>query len=198
MATPLSIQTTPSFASLTGTAPITIPVPLTAAATPSTATLGSIVLPITNAGGRVFVEGTIPLALSLTIPLPALAVTGGIEVTLSVYRSATSTTPIYNVRKTLFSAIGLAIALAATTFYDILPFQFVETPGVPLCANTASYFFTLTVVTTGLTIAAGSAVVVNSPLPPPPAGAIPEVFNIIAEEVPDPITVTTTTTTVIS
>ncbi|QAA31611.1 hypothetical protein [Clostridium manihotivorum] len=198
MATPLSIQTTPSFASLTGTAPITIPVPIIAGGS-NTATIGSIVLPVTNPGGRVFIEGVIPLALTLT--LPAATITGGIDVILSVYRSATATTPIYNIRKTIFNSIGLVVAAIATTaVYDVLPFQFVETPGVPLCANTSSYFFTVTVVTTGLTLAVGSTVTINAPLVAPPVTPtlIPEVFNIVAQEVPDPITVTTTTTTVIS
>ncbi|WP_160678183.1 hypothetical protein [Clostridium sp. C8-1-8] len=184
MATPLSIQTTSSFASLTGTTPIPVPVPLL----PGTGTetpIGSIILPLSNRSGRVFIEGTIPVVLSALAA--AAAITGTLDVVLSVYRSATATTPIYTIRQTLLPATALA-ALAAPIF-DILPFQFVDAPAVPLCADTSSYFFRVTAITTGITITAAT-LTVNSTITTPG-----EFFNIIAEEVPGPVLGTTTTTT---
>lgn len=189
MATPFLIETPTNFVSITGTTTIPIPVPAVAGiGTP--VTIGSLTLPLSTRGNRVFIEGTIPLVFTA---LAAVAATGSLDVVLEVFRSNTSTTPIFRSRQTIVSGLTL---LTGAVIYDVLPFQFVDDPAVSQCAGSASYFFRVYVITSGITVALAT-LTVNSV-------AQGLFYNIIAEEKPGiPLTqlncvCATPTTTVIS
>jgi hypothetical protein len=169
MATPFLIETPTNFVSISGSTDIPIPVPAVAGVgTP--VTIGSLTLPLSTRGNRVFIEGTIPLVFTT---LAAVAATGSIDVVLEVFRSNTSTTPIFRSRQTIVSGLTL---LAGAVIYDVLPFQFVDDPAVSQCGGSASYFFRVYVITSGIT-AAIATLTVNSV-------AQGLFYNIIAEEKP--------------
>ncbi|MBK1812973.1 hypothetical protein JHL18_20320 [Clostridium sp. YIM B02505] len=169
MATPFLINTPTNFVSITGTADIPVPIPAVAGiGTP--VTIGSLTLPLTTRGNRVFIEGTIPLVFTA---LAAVAAVGSVDVVLEVFRSATSTTPIFRSRQTIVSGLTLAVG---AVIYDVLPFQFVDDPATPLCAGSTDYFFRVTAITAGIVVAAAT-LTVNSV-------AQGLFFNIIAEEKP--------------
>ncbi|GKU23522.1 hypothetical protein [Clostridium folliculivorans] len=168
MATPFLIETPTNFATITGSTNIPITVPTTAGiGTP--VTIGSLALPLSSKNDVVFIEGTIPLVFTT---LAALTAAGSLDVVLEVFRSNTSTAPIFRSRQTIIN--GLTLATVGTTIYDILPFQFVDDPVIPLCGGETDYFFRAYVVTTGITVAAAS-LTVNST-------AQGLFYNITAEE----------------
>ena len=169
MATPFLIETPTNFVSITGTTDIPVPVPaLPGVGTP--VTIGSLTLPLSTRGNRVFIEGTIPLIFT---SVATIAVAGKLDIVLEVFRSSTSTTPIQRFRQTIVSGFT---ATAITTVYDILPFQFVDDPAVSQCGGSASYFFRVYAITAGFAVAIGT-LTVNSV-------AEGLFYNIIAEEKP--------------
>ncbi|GFP77154.1 hypothetical protein [Clostridium fungisolvens] len=158
MATPFLIETPSNFATITGSTNITIPVPNTGAGTP--VTIGTLTLPLSSRNDVVFIEGTIPLVLSVTSTTAAINL-GSLDVILEVFRSTTSTAPIFRSRQTIVSGLTVATG-TSTTIYDVLPFQFVDDPILPLCGAEADYVFRMYVVVSGLTGNGSVTVTVNS------------------------------------
>lgn len=193
MATPFLINTPTNFVSLTGTTDIPVPIPTLVAGIGTPVTIGSLTLPLTTRGNRVFIEGTIPLVFTALAAITA----GSLDVVLEVFRSSTSTTPIFRSRQTIVS--GLTITAGGLTIYDVLPFQFVDDPSAPLCAGSTEYFFRVTAISTAI-LAAAATLTVDSV-------AQGLFFNIVAEEKPavilnqftsfTPVTPTTSITPVI-
>ena len=169
MATPFLIETPTNFVSIAGSTNITVTIPTTAGIGTPVA-IGNLTLPLSTRGNRVLIEGTIPLIFT---SVAAIATAGSLDVVLEVFRSNTSTTPIFRSRQTIVSGFT---ATAVTTIYDVLPFQFVDDPAVSQCAGTAGYFFRVYVITAGFTVAIGT-LTVNSVT----QGLF---YNIIAEEKP--------------